>query len=87
MSCNRFQVKFTKQALKDTSKLSPKLKAKLKAIIKNKISFFPEDGKPLVGELKGCYSVRLSFQDRIAYRIESNICVVVIIRTKTHYGE
>ena len=87
MKCNRFQIKFTKQAQKDTSKLSPKLKEKLKDILKNKISLFPESGKLLTGRLKGYYSVRLSFQDRIVYRIENDICIVIIVRAKTHYGE
>lgn len=87
MSCQRYQIEFTKQAQKDIAKLTPKLKAKLKDILRNKISISPETGKPLVGDLKGYYSVRLSFQDRIVYRIENDRCVVLIIRAKTHYGE
>lgn len=87
MSCKRYQIEFTEQAQKDVSKLSPKLKNKLKDILRNKISVFPQTGKPLVGDLKGYYSVRLSFQDRIVYRIENNRCVVLVVRAKTHYGE
>ena len=87
MSCQNYQIEFTKQAQKDITKLSPKLKNKLKDILRNKISIMPETGKPLVGDLKGYYSVRLSFQDRIVYRIENNRCVVLIVRAKTHYGE
>ena len=87
MSCQRYQIEFTKQAQKDIAKLTPKLKAKLKDILRNKISISPETGKPLIGDLKGYYSVRLSFQDRIIYRIEDGRCVVLIIRAKTHYGE
>jgi Txe/YoeB family toxin of toxin-antitoxin system len=87
VSCDRYQIEFTKQAQKDVAKLSPKLKNKLKDILRNNISITPEAGKPLVEDLKGYYSVRLSFQDRIVYRIEDNRCVVLIIRAKTHYGE
>lgn len=87
MSCEYYRIEFTKQAQKDIAKLTPKLKGKLKDILRNKISISPETGKPLVGDLKGYYSVRLSFQDRIVYRIENNRCVVLIVRAKTHYGE
>ncbi|MCF6254068.1 MAG: type II toxin-antitoxin system mRNA interferase toxin, RelE/StbE family [Thiomicrorhabdus sp.] len=87
MSCKCHQIEFTKQAKKDIVKLSPKLKSKLKDIIRHKIAPHPESGKPLTGQLTGYYSVRLSFQDRIVYRIENDFCIVVIIRAKTHYGE
>jgi addiction module RelE/StbE family toxin len=87
VSCKIYQIEFTKQAQKDVTKLSPKLKNKLKDILRHKIAITPEKGKALVGDLKGYYSVRLSFQDRIVYRIENNRCVVLIIRAKTHYGE
>lgn len=87
MSCERYQIEFTKQAQKDITQLTPKLKTKLKDILRNKITIKPESGKPLVGDLKGFYSVRLSFQDRIVYRIENQRCVVLVVRAKTHYGE
>ncbi|MBE0484482.1 MAG: type II toxin-antitoxin system mRNA interferase toxin, RelE/StbE family [Bacterioplanes sp.] len=87
MNRERYQIEFTKQAQKDVSKLTPKLKQKLKDILRHKISVSPELGKPLMGDLKGYYSVRLSFQDRIVYRIEQGRCVVLIIRAKTHYGD
>ncbi|TAN64954.1 MAG: type II toxin-antitoxin system mRNA interferase toxin, RelE/StbE family [Methylobacter sp.] len=87
MSGDRYQIEFTKQAQKDITKLTPKLKSKLKDILRNKISIWPQSGKPLVGDLTGYYSVRLSFQDRIVYRIENDRCVVLIVRAKSHYGE
>ncbi len=87
MSCHTFGIEFTKQAQKDITKLTPKLKNKLKDILRNKISTAPETGKPLVGDLKGYYSVRLSFQDRIVYRIEKGRCIVLVVRAKTHYGQ
>lgn len=86
-TCESYQIELTKQAQKDVSRLSPKLKHKLKDILRHKISVEPEKGKPLVGPLKGYYSVRLSFQDRIVYRIENHRCIVVVVRAKTHYGE
>lgn len=87
MSCERYQVELTKQAQKDIAKLTPKLKNKLKDILRHKIAVSPYSGKALIGGLTGYYSVRLSFQDRIVYRIENERCVVLIVRAKTHYGE
>jgi len=87
VNCDYYQIEFTKQAQKDVAKLTPKLKNKLKDILRNKISVSPETGKPLIGALTGFYSVRLSFQDRIVYRIENDRCIVLVVRAKTHYGE
>ncbi len=87
MNCERYQIELTKQAQKDIAKLTPKLKNKLKDILRHKISIAPHSGKPLLGDLTGYYFVRLSFQDRIVYRIENDRCVVLIVRAKTHYGE
>jgi Txe/YoeB family toxin of Txe-Axe toxin-antitoxin module len=82
-----YDIELTKQAQKDIKKLSPKLKEKLKDILRNKIAVDPLSGKALLGDLAGYYSVRLTFQDRIVYRIEDGRCVVIIIRAKTHYGD
>ena len=87
MTQQRYAIEFTKQAQKDINQLSLKLKNKLKDILRYKIAITPQTGKPLVGNLKGYYSIRLSYQDRIVYRIENNRCVVVIVRAKSHYGE
>lgn len=87
MTCSVYQIELTKQAQKDIKKLTPKLKNKLKDILRYKISISPETGKSLIGDLKGYYSVRLSYQDRIVYRIEDERCIVFIIRAKTHYNE
>ncbi|SHE22340.1 type II toxin-antitoxin system RelE family toxin [methanotrophic endosymbiont of Bathymodiolus puteoserpentis (Logatchev)] len=70
---------FTKKAQKDIQRLSPKLKIKAKAILRNKIAYEPRAGKPLIGRLKGYYSVRLSYQDRILYRIEEDKCIVLTV--------
>ena len=83
----RYRIEFTRQAQKDITKLTPKLTKKLKDILRNKIAVSPKSGKALIGDLTGYYSVRLSFQDRIVYRIEDDRCVVVVIRARTHYGD
>jgi len=69
VSCDRYEIEFTKQAQKDIAKLTPKLKNKLKDILRHKISIVPLMGKPLVGDLTGYFSVRLSFQDRKERRV------------------
>ena len=87
MTDRHYDIELTKQAQKDIKKLSPKLKEKLKDILRNKIAVDPLSGKALLGDLAGYYSARLTFQDRIVYRIEDGRCVVIIIRAKTHYGD
>ena len=84
---NSYTLVLTKKAARDISKLTPQLKAKLKDILLNKISIAPYDGKKLVGDLSGFYSVRLNYQDRIIYSIDEETRTVCIHRTRTHYGE
>jgi len=82
-----YRIRFTKQAAKDAKRLSPKLQGKLKDILRKRIAVDPHGGKPLVGELKGYYSVRLSYRDRIVYSIHDDELVVVVVRARTHYGD
>ncbi len=82
-----YEIRFTKEALKDVKKLTPRLKAKLKDILENQVSQEPHSGKKLVGQLKDFYSIRLTFQDRIVYSIDEENQMVYIHRTKTHYGQ
>ncbi len=82
-----YEIRFTKEAVKDIKKLSPKLKSKLKEIVLNKISLEPYTGKKLIGDLSGFYSVRMSYKDRIIYSIDENKQVIFVHRTRTHYGE
>ena len=82
-----YEIRFTKEALKDVKKLTPRLKAKLKDILENKISQEPYSGKKLIGQLKDFYSIRLTFQDRIVYSIDEETQIVYIHRTKTHYSQ
>ena len=81
-----YSIRFTKQAAKDVKRLTPKLQQKLKDILRNRVAVDPYGGKPLVGELKGYYSVRLSHKDRVLYSIHDDALVVLVIRAKTHYG-
>lgn len=82
-----YDIRFTKEALKDTKKLTPRLKAKLKEILERQVCEDPHSGKKLIGQLQGFYSLRLSFQDRIVYSIDEEKQIVYIHRTRTHYGE
>jgi len=82
-----YKVLFSKQAQKDIKKLTPKLQQKAKDIIRNQISVNPYCGKALVGNMKGYYSKRLSYHDRIIYSIDENQVIVFILRAKTHYGD
>jgi Txe/YoeB family toxin of toxin-antitoxin system len=82
-----YRVRFTRQAEKDVAKLSAKLRAKLIAIVRHRLAVDPYSGKPLVGPLKGYYSVRMSYQDRIVYSIHDDELLVIVVRARTHYGD
>ncbi len=82
----RYRIRFTKLAAKDVKKLTPKLQQKLKEILRNRVACDPYCGKPLVGELKGFYSLRLSHKDRVVYSIHDADLVVLVVRVRTHYG-
>ena len=82
-----YRIRFTRQAAKDVRKLTPRLQVKLKDILRNKLATAPYSGKALAGELKGYYSVRLSFQDRVVYSIHDDLLVVLVVRARTHYGD
>ncbi len=82
-----YEIRFTKEAIKDVNKLSPKLKKKLKDIAINQIAEEPQSGKKLIGDLTGFFSTRLSYKDRIVYSINEEDNTVIIHRAKTHYGD
>ncbi|WRH67188.1 MAG: type II toxin-antitoxin system mRNA interferase toxin, RelE/StbE family [Planktothrix sp. GU0601_MAG3] len=82
-----YQILFSKSAQKDIEKLTSGQKAKLKKILQDVISKNPYLGKSLKGKLEGSYSYRLNRKDRIVYEILEADKVVLIIRTKTHYGD
>lgn len=82
-----YEVRLTREAVKDLAKLSPKLKKKLRDILENRIAVVPFSGKRLVGDLECYYSVRLTYQDRIVYSVDEGRRLVIVHRTRTHYGE
>lgn len=82
-----YQIFFTKQAQKDVVALSPLLREKLRRLLVDVVSETPFSGKKLVGELKGSYSLRLSYKDRVVYSVNRDKKIVYIERAKTHYGE
>jgi len=82
----KYEILFTKQALKDVKTLSPKLKRKLKSILSEMIEDDPFCGKRLLSDLEGNYSYRLNLKDRILYSIDKEKKVVYVKRAKTHYG-
>ncbi len=87
MIMHEYEIRITKQALKDIRKLPPKMKNKLKSILLEVLSKTPYEGKLLVGDLKGNFSLRLNVHDRIVYSIDEDNKIVYIKRAKTHYGD
>ena len=81
-----YEVRITKQAFKDIKELSPKMKAKLKSILIEILTNTPYEGKKLIGNLSGNYSIRLNLQDRIIYSIDEDNKIVYVKRARTHYG-
>ncbi len=55
--------------------------------LSQRLAVDPYSGKALVGNLKGYYSVRLGFKDRVVYSIHDDELVVLVLRVRTHYGE
>ena len=82
-----YDIQITKTAVKDINQLSAKLKQKLKDILINVVANDPYEGKKLLGDLEGNYSIRLTHKDRIVYSIDEKNKIVYIKRAKTHYGE
>lgn len=82
-----YAIVFSGQARKDVEKFTPKLRVKLQDICTHVLSVDPRRGKRLVGDLKGYRSYRLTYKDRIVYRIFEDPRMVFIDRARTHYGE
>ncbi len=81
-----YEVRITKQAFKDIKELSPKMKSKLKSILIEILTNTPYEGKKLIGNLSGNYSIRLNLQDRIVYSIDEDNKIVYVKCARTHYG-
>jgi mRNA interferase RelE/StbE len=82
-----YSVLLNKQAKKDVDKLSPKLRAKLRVLLLDVLSLDPFRGKALLGNLEGYFSYRLTFKDRIVYRVDAKKKLIFVLRVRTHYGE
>ena len=83
----KYTIRFTRQATRDIKTLSPKLQSKLKDLLRNRLAIDPYCGKALGGDLKGYWSLRLSYKDRIVYSIHDDELIVLLIRARTHYGD
>lgn len=82
-----YQIRFSKKAQKDIAELTEQQKVKLKQILEQVIAVNPHSGKALKGKLKGLNSYRLNRKDRILDEIYEQDKTVLIIRTRSHYGE
>lgn len=85
----KWTVVFTKQAQKDSKKLSatglkPKAERLLKVLELNPFQTPPPYEK-LVGDLAGAYSRRINIQHRLVYQILEEQRIVKVIRMWTHY--
>ncbi|RKT46380.1 type II toxin-antitoxin system RelE family toxin [Thiocapsa rosea] len=56
-------------------------------IVRYRLAVDPHSAKRLAGPLKGYYSARLSYQDRILYSIQDDELVVIVVCARTHYGD
>jgi mRNA interferase RelE/StbE len=63
------------------------LKKKLRAILIEVLANNPYEGKKLLGDLAGSYSLRLTYHDRVVYSIDEETQTVYIERARTHYGD
>ena len=59
----------------------------LKDILTEVLDAAPYEGKRLLGDLEGNFSLRLNIKDRILYSIDEKKKVVYIKRARTHYGD
>lgn len=82
-----YEVRFTKEAVKDVAKLLPREKQKLKVILQKQVVPNPKCGKHLAGDLAGFYSLRLSYKDRLVYSIDEVGRTIIVHRARTHYGD
>ncbi len=85
----KYQLVFTKQAVKDSKKLSsaglrPKTE-KLLGIISENPFQNPPPYEKLTGDLTGFYSRRINIQHRLVYQVIAKEKVVKVIRLWTHY--
>ncbi len=87
MSFLPYEIRITRRAEKDIRKLTPQLQKKLYDILTEIVAKDPFQGKRLIGDLEGSYSLRLTFKDRIVYHIDRAKKIVYLERARTHYGD
>ena len=85
----KYQLVFTKQAVKDSKKLSsaglrPKAEKLLGVISENPFQNPPPYEK-LTGDLTGFYSRRINIQHRLVYQVLTKEKVAKVLRLWTHY--
>ena len=84
-----WQLRYTKQALKDAKKVSA---SGLRKKVENPLSLLEEDPyrqpppfEKLVGDLEGAYSRRINIHHRLVYQVVKDLKIVKVIRMWTHY--
>ena len=82
-----YEIRITKRGSRDIRQLSAKMISKLKSVLSEVIAKTPYEGKRLVGDVAGNFSLRLNIQDRIVYSIDEDNKIVYIKRARTHSGE
>ena len=83
----KYHIEFTHQSLKDLKKITPKLREKVKSLCENILQETPYEGKKLMRELEGSFSLRISYKDRLVYSVDDKKKIVYVERCRTHYGE
>jgi toxin YoeB len=84
-----YDLRYSKQALKDAKKLKEAgLKEKVVKILellKENPYHNPPPYEKLVGNLEGAYSRRINIQHRLVYQVRKEEMIINIIRMWTHY--
>lgn len=82
-------LEFTKQAVKDTTKLKRanlwKKAEKLLTVLENNPFQNPPPFEKLIGDLAGAYSRRINIQHRLVYTVFEEAKIVRVLRMWTHY--
>ena len=86
-----WELRYTKQALKDAKKLSSsglrqQAETLLAILKKNPFTNSPLY-KKLTGDMRGSYSRRINIQHRLVYQVFSEERIVKIIRMWSHYDD
>ena len=82
-----FEVRLSKQAVKDLEKLKQAGLSKKAKLIVDSLKEKPFDPpyEKLVGNLKGFYSRRINIQHRLVYKIEEDKKQILIVSMWSHY--